>query len=186
MLQLTVLGDEYFDEEKSEFIVVGGFNLELEHSLVSLSKWEQIYEKPFLTEEEKTPEEIFDYFKAMAVHSFVPDYVFDSLTADQHKKIMEYISKKATATWFNERPGTRRSSEVITSELIYYWMSACNVPIECENWHLNRLLTVIRIHALKQEKPKPMSLSERIAQQKAINEKRRAELEARIQKGENE
>lgn len=176
MLVITVLGVEMFDEEKEEIVTHGDVQLELEHSLVSLSKWESIYEKPFLGANNKTPEEIIEYIKCMMLTPNPPEDIFDRLSKENVEEINAYLEAKMTATWFSEQPGAPRTSEVITAELIYYWMTVFNIPFECERWHINRLFTLIRICNIKQSKPKKMSRSEIAQRNRAINEQRKKQL----------
>lgn len=176
MLTLTVGGTESYDEKTEKFVVVGGFQIQLEHSLVSLSKWESIHEKPFLGKDQKTPEEVLSYVRCMVVSPEIPPEVFSQLGEKHFELINDYLNAKMTATWFNDQPGTPRTSEVITSELIYYWMTVFNIPFECETWHLNRLFTLIRICNIKQAKPKKMSRSEMAARNRELNEQRKKQL----------
>jgi hypothetical protein len=175
MLKIVVPGIEMFDEEKQEFITVDDVSLELEHSLVSLSKWESIHEKPFLGKDKST-EEVISYIKIMTLTPNVPDDVFEKLTDKNFTEIQEYLDAKMTATWFSESPGAPQSRDVITAELIYYWMIIFQIPFECENWHLNRLFTLIRVCNIKQAKPKKMSRAEIAARNRELNARRRAEL----------
>lgn len=175
MLEIVVGGIEHFDDATNEFVLRGGTKLELEHSLVSLSKWEQIFEKPFLGRENKTADEILGYVKAMTLTPDVPEEIFLKLSDRNVEEINNYIDKKMTATYFNEMPGAPRSREVVTSELIYYWMITFNIPFECERWHLNRLFTLIRVCNLKQGKPQKMSRSEIAARNRELNAQRRAQ-----------
>ena len=176
MLTIIVLGDEMYDEESQEFITVGDVTLDLEHSLVSLSKWEEIYEKPFLSKDEKTTEETYAYIKCMTLTPDVPEEIFSRLSNSNMEEINKYIDAKMTATWFSEAPGAPQSREVITAELIYYWMVIFQIPFECETWHLNRLFTLIRICNVKQSKPKKMSRSEIAARNRELNTQRKAQL----------
>jgi hypothetical protein len=176
MLTIVVPGVEMFDEESQEFVTVGDVTLNLEHSLVSLSKWEQIYEKPFLGKDEKTTEEVLGYVKAMTLTTDAPEDVFNKLSKENLDAINEYIEAKMTATWFSDAPGAPPARDVITSELIYYWMITFQIPFECENWHLNRLFTLIRVCNVKQAKPKKMSRAEVAARNRELNAQRRAQL----------
>jgi hypothetical protein len=176
MLTIRVLGVESFDESSQEFTTQGGTILELEHSLVSLSKWESRYEKPFLGRDPKTPDEIIYYVRCMIVTPNFPAEIFAQLSESNFEEVTNYIEAKMTATWFSEQPGAPKSREVITSELIYYWMTVFNIPFECEHWHLNRLFTLIRICNIKQSKPEKMSRSAVAARQRELNAQRRAQL----------
>jgi hypothetical protein len=180
MLTIRVSGVESFDEKSQEFTTQGGTILELEHSLVSLSKWESIYEKPFLGKDPKTAEEVFAYVKCMTLTPEVPKEIFQQLSDEDFKAVHEYIDAKMTATWFSDPPGAPKTSrEVVTAELIYYWMTVFNIPFECEHWHLNRLFTLIRICNIKAAKPKKMSRTETAARQRELNAQRKAQLGTR-------
>ena len=176
MLNITVGGTESFDEATHAFITSDGVDLQLEHSLVSLSKWESIYEKPFLGNDEKTTEELVGYVKAMTLTPNVPEEVYQQLNEDNFKAINEHINAKMTATWFGETPGAPRSREIITAELIYYWLTVFNIPFEVETWHLNRIFTLIRICNVKSAKPQKMSRSEAAERNRRLNEQRRQQL----------
>lgn len=176
MLTITVGATEVFDDESQEFKTQGGFELQLEHSLVSLSKWESIHEKPFLDTKDRTPEETLSYIQCMVLTPNPPGDFFLKLSEKNFEEINAYINKKMTATWFSEiRPETR-NQEVVTSELIYYWMAVFHIPIECERWHLNRLFTLLRIANIKQDKPKKMSRAAIAQRNRELNEKRKAQL----------
>jgi hypothetical protein len=176
MLTITVPATEFFDETNQEFIIIEEVVLELEHSLVSLSKWESKYEKPFLGSEQKTTKEVYGYVQAMIMTPNVPDDVLKGLTQENLTQVNEYINAKMSATWFSEVPGAPKSNEIITSELIYYWMTVFNIPFECENWHLNRLFTLIKVCNTKNAKPKKMSRSELAARNRDLNAQRRAQM----------
>ena len=179
MLIIIVPGVEMFDEQIQEFVTKGDVTLELEHSLVSLSKWESIYEKPFLSKDEKSTEEVIEYIKCMTLTPDVPDEIFYKLTEDNTTAINNYLDSKMTATWFSEAPGAPQSRDVITAELVYYWMITFQIPFECERWHLNRLFTLIRVCNIKQAKPIKMSRSEIAARNRELNAQRKAQLGTR-------
>jgi hypothetical protein len=178
MLTLIVGAEDSFTDETQTFVEHGGFELELEHSLVSLSKWESIYEEPFLGEKAKTEEQIASYITCMLLTENPPEDFLNQLSIENYQQINSYIAKKMTATWFSDqKPQTR--TEIITSELIYYWMTVFNIPFECETWHLNRLLTLIRICNIKAEKPKNMSRAEAAQRQRELNAQRKAMMKTK-------
>lgn len=175
MLKIIVPGTEFYDEENNEFIYYNEQILQLEHSLVSISKWEAKWCKPFLSGDKKTPEEIIDYIRCMTITQNVNPEVYQRLTQRNFIEINDYIDSPMTATTFsdNKRTGGR---EIVTSELIYYWMVTFNIPFECQKWHLNRLLTLIRVCNIKNNPPKKMSRTEILARNKALNEARRKQF----------
>src|SRR5262252_653491 len=160
MLKLIIPGDEYFNQEDETFETVGDVELELEHSLVSLSKWESKFKKPFLSDKPKSAQEIYWYIDAMIITPIYPDDALTRLTKQNIDQINTYIESTESATTFGEMPERKGKGEIITSELIYYWMVAFNIPFECEYWHLNRLFALIRICNIKNSKPKKMSARE--------------------------
>ncbi len=176
MLEIVVPGPEMFNEITNEYYTKGDVTLELEHSLVSLSKWEQKYEKPFLDTKEKTTEEVLDYVKMMCLTTNVPEEIFQKLSDVNILAINGYLDAKMTATWFSDQPGAPQSKEIITSELIYYWMISFEIPFECEHWHLNRLFTLIRVCNIKSSKPKKMSRAEIAQRQRDLNAQRKKQL----------
>jgi hypothetical protein len=179
MLRLVVGETEVYDEEKNEFSVVGGVVLEFEHSLLALSKWESKYKKPFLSSGGKTLEETFGYLEAMLLTPGVDLDVLRNSSTETLDKIQEYIESSESATTFGEMPERRGPGEIITSELIYYWLVAFNIPFECEKWHLNRLFSLIRICNLKNSPPKKMSKSEIAQRNRELNAKRKEQLGTR-------
>jgi hypothetical protein len=176
MLTIVVPGVEMFDEQSHEFVTRGDVTLDLEHSLVSLSKWESKFEKPFLGKGEKTIDEVLEYIKFMTLTPDVSDEVYKKLTKENVEEINKYIDSKMTATWFSDATSAPATRDVITAELIYYWMISFQIPFECENWHLNRLFTLIRVCNIKQAKPKKMSRAEIAARNRELNARRRKQL----------
>jgi hypothetical protein len=176
MLTIIVGATDVYDEASGTFGDQGGVELQLEHSLVSLSKWESIHEKPFLGKDDKTPEEIISYVECMVVGEIPQVKIFHQLSEENVNQINEYIDRKMTATWFSERTRSPAVAEIITSELVYYWMTAFNIPWEAQYWHLNRLFTLIRVCNTKQEKPKKMSQGEIARRNRELNAQRRAQL----------
>ena len=177
MLQITIPGEELFDEEKQEFITLKEQTLQLEHSLISLSKWEAKWCKVFLSKQEKTYDETIDYIKCMTLTPNVSSDTYKRLTQANFREIEAYIAAPMTATYFSkDRTGGRSSGEQTTSELIYYWMIALNIPFECQKWHLNRLLTLIRVCNIKNQPPKKMSKKDIASRNAALNAARRKQL----------
>lgn len=175
MLQIVVPGVELYDEENNLFITAKkDQTLQLEHSLVSLSKWESRWHKAFFSKREKTSEEVLDYIRCMTITKNVDPTVYERLTIENVAQIKNYIEDSMTATYFAEdKTKPKASREVVTSELIYYWMIAQGIPIECEKWHLSRLLTLIRVCNVKNTPPKKMSRTSILSQNAALNAARR-------------
>lgn len=178
MIEIVIPDMELYDETKNEFITTKGQSLILEHSLVSVSKWESKWHKPFLTKDVKTIDETIDYIKCMTITQNVKSKMYSMINNDNIIKIKKYIDDEMTATTFNVSSKTK-NNEIITSELIYYWMISFNIPFECQKWHLNRLLTLLNVCKLKNEPPKKMSRSELISRNSAINEARKKALNSK-------
>jgi hypothetical protein len=176
VLTINVLGEEYFDDDKQEFVYPESFELQLEHSLASLSKWEEEYEKPFLDQKEKTTEEAFYYIYCMILTPGYDRDVVHKLSEENVQAIQEYIQKPMTATWFSGSQKKGRNTEMITAELIYWWVSQAGFPESYHRFHLNKLFTLLRIHGLKNQKPEKLSRREQFEKQRALNDKRRKEL----------
>lgn len=176
MLVITVPAREQWDEKNNTFIQTAEQKLTLEHSLVSISKWESKWHKPFLSKEPKTFEETIDYIKCMTLTQNVNPNVYFNLTDDNIRSISEYINNSMTATWFVDDKNAPKNREIVTSEVIYYWMIALNIPFECQKWHLNRLLTLVRVCNEKNKPPKKMSRSTQLRNNAALNAARRASL----------
>jgi hypothetical protein len=175
MLKVTIPSIEQYDEAKSEFITSKEIVLQLEHSLVSLSKWEARWCKPFLSKEEKTIEETLDYISCMTITQNVDPSVYSFIPTEIIQQVNTYIQAPMTATVIahQKRNGSR---EIITAEIIYYWMVALNIPFECQKWHLNRLLMFINVCNIKANPPKKMSKKELMARNSALNSARRKSL----------
>ena len=179
MLTIKIPDTEYYNEEISQFVSVKERTIDLEHSLVSLSKWEAKWCKPFLSKDQKTNEEVRDYIRCMIIDRNVPDNILYALSKQQEKQIVDYIDEKMTATTFSDISSASKSREVITSEIIYYWMISLNIPFECQKWHLNRLLTLIRVCSIKNAPPKKMGRNSVLSRNAQINAARKKQLNTR-------
>lgn len=173
MLEITIAGKELFDEVKEEFVYTKPYNLVLEHSLVSLSKWEAKYQKPFLNKKDNLPrEELLDYFRFMTITQNIPDDAYEYISKSEEIRILKYINSSQTATWFSkseQKPGR----EIITSELIYYWMTQYDIDWRAEKWHLNRLLTLIRVCSIKSSNNPKMNKRDVMKENARLNAARR-------------
>lgn len=169
MLKIIVPAAEYFDEINEVFIYKKEQHLQLEHSLVSLSKWESKWNKAFLGKQEKTEEEILDYVRCMTLTQNVDPEVYSRLSAENYAAINQYIEAPMTATRFYEDKTQKGNKDTVTSELIYYWMIVYNIPVEFQKWHLNRLLTLIRVCNVKNSPPKKRSKREMYQRNAALN-----------------
>lgn len=179
MLRITIPAAEFWDEVREEFITTREQTLSLEHSLVSLSKWESKWCKPFLSKERKTTEETIDYIRCMTLTQNVDPMVYNFLSESNIADVNAYIEAPMTATRIREEGSGPRSNEQITSELIYYWMIALNIPFECQKWHLNRLLTLIRVCNRKNQPPRKMSARQIMSRNAALNAARRSQLNSK-------
>lgn len=178
MLQLTIVTEEGYDEVASKFVASDTTVLRLEHSLVSLSKWESEWELPFLGDGEKTVEQTQDYIRKMNLGEEFPENLFHSFKDSDYAAIDKYINAKMTATWFSEAQDPP-SRETVTAELIYYWMISLDIPFDCQNWHLNRLLTLIKVCNLKNAPKKKMNFADIARRRSELNEQRRREMGSR-------
>lgn len=164
--------DDLWDEENSRFVSKKEQTLVLEHSLKSVSKWEQKWKKPFLATSEKTPQEWLSYVKCMTINN-VDDSIYNRLTTQDFEKIFHYIGDPMTATTITDHTANSAKKEVVTSEILYYNMFSYGIPIELEKWHLNTLITLIHVFSIKNGGSKKMSRAEAAAYQRSINESRR-------------
>lgn len=174
MLVIDVVTAESYDETTGKFVKSESVRLELEHSLVSLSKWEEIWEKPFLSTAERTDEETISYIKAMIVGPEPSPEVFYHLLTEHLEEIKEYVSAKKSGTHLPAQKDNGRR-ETVTAEMIYYWMSKLGVSMECQHWHLNRLFSYLRLCAFKESPQRKMTMEER----RALNKQRQREWNTR-------
>lgn len=183
MLEIFIPPGELYDEEKNEFIYIEkGAKLILEHSLLSISKWESKWKKPFLDPDiKKTKEESIDYIRCMTITQNVDPKAYYNISSSLMAKIDAYINNSMTATWFTESENKRKkiSREKITSELIYYWMISLQIPLECEKWHLNRLFTLIEIFNVKNATDNKLSPKQTAMERTALNAQRIAKLKTK-------
>lgn len=180
MLKILVpITPEGWDEKKQEFVDPEYKILHLEHSLESLTKWESKWHKPFFSQKELTIEETMDYIKCMTLTEDVSSEIYDKLTKSNVDKIFEYISDPMTATTITKNSFTKKNTETLTSELIYYYMISLNIPFECAKWHLNRLFTLIQVCGIKNQPPKKINKKELMKRNAALNAARRAKLNSK-------
>ena len=178
-ISIIVPGRDFFDSQTNRFISTKQQKLVLEHSLLSIAKWEMKWHKAYLSMEHKTDEQNLDYIRCMCLTEPSDPMVFFALTKDNVKAISDYISDPMTATTFNRRD-KRPSREIITNELIYFWMAEYNIPFDpCQKWHLNRLMTLIEVAAVKNQPPKKMGKRDILSQNAALNAQRRAKYNTR-------
>ena len=182
MLTITIPPYEIYNSELEEFISNDKETVIcLEHSLVSISKWESKWHKPFLGKDKKTKEELIDYIKCMTITQNVKNEVYYSLSNENFSQINAYIEDTMTATTFSnyKKEASSSRSETLTSELIYYWMVSYEIPFECQKWHLNRLLTLIRICGVKNNSNNKMSKKDLLSNNRSLNAARRNQLKTK-------
>lgn len=179
MLRISVPETELYDDQRREFVTIASTELVLEHSLVSISKWEARWGVPFLDTKNKTSEQTLDYIRSMTVGDEPDPIVYSLLKARDLEAVTEYIASPMTATTVRELKQSANNGVVVTSELIYYWMIAMSIPFECQHWHLNRLITLIRVCQAKSGDQKKMSSKEIAEQNRKLNAQRRAKLNSR-------
>ncbi len=179
MLDITIPSTQLWDEANEVFIDTKEYKLRLEHSLVSISKWELKWCKPFLAKKDKTTEEAIDYIRCMTITQNVDPVAYKFITKSIMGQISDYIYEPMTATTFAKTADKPTNKEIITSEIIYYWMITFNIPFECQTWHLNRLLTLINVCSIKNQPAKKLNRKEHFKNQRALNEARKAKLGTR-------
>ena len=181
VLTITVPARELFDERTNKFLSLESRTIQLEHSLLSVSKWEDKWHEPFLgragMKTERTEQQVIDYIRCMTITRNVPPEFFDNLPPGTVEQIQAYIDDPHTATTFYDaRQGNTRSRETITAEIIYYWMLKAGIPFECEKWNLGRLFALIRVCSIRDNPGKKMSRADVAAQNRSLNAARRAKL----------
>jgi len=176
MLTLTLPGQEFFDEVREVFVNTEPDVVHLEHSLLSLSKWESEFCKPFLSSAAKTDAEVLRYIELMVLADQTPVSFLGRLTREHFEEINEYMNSSRSATTFPDQKKASGRGETITAELIYYWLSSFRIPFDCETWHLNRLFALIRIASIKNSPPKKMSANELARRNHELNEQRKQML----------
>jgi hypothetical protein len=179
MLRITIPATEFYDELTNEFIAPKEQTLQLEHSLISISKWESKWKKPFLSKEPRTPEEDLDYVRCMTITPNADPLVYNAITPDIYAKIKEYMEDKMTATRIKETGGPKGNQDMVTAEILYFKMIDLHIPFECEKWHLNKLLTLIRVCEDKTGPQKKMSKREVMASYREANAIRRQRLHSK-------
>jgi len=174
VLEIVIPKTEFYDEKTEMFVDIDEQTLQLEHSLVSVSKWEAKWHKAFLKKQEKTNEEFKDYIRCMTLNNVDP-LVYSVLTVKNYNDINEYINAKMTASYISEKTEDgAKASDTVTSDLIYYWMVALQIPFECQYWHLDKLLTLVKICNIKNKQPSKKKGKPNLAHRSALNAQRRA------------
>lgn len=181
MIKILLPEKELYDEVNNKFVYLPSRELILEHSLVSISKWESKWHKSFLNTDDKSFDEVMDYIKCMCVEELEDENDLYRLSEENVSDINAYIQDSMTATTFSDFSDNKntKSREIITSEIIYYWMIANNIPFECQYWHLNKLLTLIKVCSIKNSPEKKMSTSEILSRNKALNAARRKKMNSK-------
>lgn len=180
MLSITIPAIEGWDEENERFTILAEeVKLELEHSLVAISKWESKWHKPFLTKDEKSSEEIMDYIKFMTLTKNVDPLVYNRLTEDNVKAVDAYLQDPMTATTISKDKLGKPNREIVTAEIIYYWMTALNIPFQCEEWPIKRLLTLVQVCNIKNSPSKKRKMSDTLSRYSAANAARKKNLNTR-------
>ena len=179
MLTLVIPESELYDEKNNEFIQVKSQTLVLEHSLVSIAKWESKWKKSYLSSKNKTRDEIIDYIRCMTITKNVNPAVYNSINGPALKSIQKYINDPMTATFFSDQDSKRGQNNTITAEIVYYWMISLGIPFECQKWHFNRLMTLIKVCDIKNNPDRKMSRREILTRNEALNEERKKKYKTR-------
>ena len=179
MHEVVISPKEFYDPVQNLFYESKGGKFVIEHSLVSISKWESKWHVPFLSDKPKTLEQSIDYIRCMTVTQNVDPNLYRLIDQETMDEINAYIEDPMTATWFNSKDDKRPNKEVVTAELIYYWMIAFNIPMECQKWHLNRLLTLVRVCDIKSQPQKKMGRNATLNRNRSLNDIRRRALGTR-------
>lgn len=180
MYILQVKDLEYYDENEGMFKTRKGRKLYLEHSLISISKWESKWKVPFISDKDKTKKQSIDYIRCMCTNPPDDPTIFSTLSVEEIEAVDKYINDSMTATTISRRGPKKPSREIITSEVIYYWMIQYGIPFDpCEKWHFGRLMTLIEVAAAKSGPQKKMSMKDQMAQQRMLNASRRAKLNSK-------
>lgn len=173
MKEIVIPDKEFYDETNERFVVFKSEKLQIEHSLFAISKWESKHKKPFLSKESMTAEETFDYIKCMSLNELSNPIGYYCLSNDNMKEINAYMTDPMTATTITRRDNKPPSREILTAEVIYYYMTALNIPFECQYWHLNKLFTLIEVASIKSQPPKKMGKNQTMKSNAALNAARR-------------
>lgn len=179
MLSLLIPASELFNNEDNSIINTKETTIQLEHSLVSIAKWEAKWGKPFLSKNPKSTTETYDYIRCMTITQNVDPNIYLSLSSKELDRISEYIDAPMTATVIADSPSAKPNREIITAELIYFWMINYNIPFECQKWHINRLLTLVKVCSVKNNPPKKMSKKEILERNRSLNAQRRKALQTK-------
>lgn len=179
-IKLVIKANEFWDFNKEEFINTEDTIIHIEHSLAAIAKWEGRWKKSFFSNTALTGDELLDYIRCMTIEEDIPSYVYMSLSQENLETIKSYLEDPMTAAWFKEQPKSGKSvGSTLTAEIIYYYMVELGIPFECENWHFNRLMTLIRVCSEKQAVPKKMAKKDIFSQNAALNAQRKARLKTR-------
>lgn len=178
MLDIIIPATEQFDERTMQFVETKEQKLTLEHSLISISKWEAKWKISYIDTKDKTRDQRLDYIRCMSLKGDISDDVLYSIAPQEMQKINNYINDSMSATVVKNTGGSA-SNQFTTSELIYSWMVGYQIPVEFEKWHLSRLLTLIKVISEENKPKKKMTPSEIAARNKALNAKNRAKYHSR-------